>query len=164
MTMTSTMKTPVSEAQDGVVPASAAQDGVVLQSRRRSAKTSLRRRLCRAHLQEPWWFTEMRAQGLVPHGVPTEKLAGGGVAYPVILPSTQAVYILPKAVNAHLARTYAPLSRLAPVDSTTAKIIVNESESDDYGRAGGKFQPQLTYDDKETHTGQNKNNINIINF
>ena len=70
----------------------------------KTSKTSKQRRLRRVHLQEPWWFTEMRAQGLVPLDVSTEKLAGGGIAYPVILPSKQAVFILPKAVNAHRLR------------------------------------------------------------
>lgn len=44
----------------------------------------------------------MERSGLTPRGMqPTEK-----DGYPVILPSSQAVYILPSAVNPHRASTY----------------------------------------------------------
>lgn len=50
----------------------------------------------------PWWYAYMERSGLTPRGMqPTEK-----DGYPVILPSSQAVYILPSAVNPHRASTY----------------------------------------------------------
>ena len=97
--------------------------------RRRGSKTSLQRRLRRAHLQEPWWYVCMRQSGLVPEGVKASKEIG----YPVILPSRQSVYILPTAVNAHLARTYParPLETVeeADEDASTVPSCASSSSS-----------------------------------
>ena len=54
--------------------------------------------------QYPWWYATMAQSGLTPEGVEPTPEDG----FPVILPSCQAVYILPTAVNPHRAATYVP--------------------------------------------------------
>jgi len=52
----------------------------------------------------PWWYATMAQSGLTPEGIEPTPEDG----FPVILPSCQAVYILPTAVNPHRAATYVP--------------------------------------------------------
>lgn len=70
--------------------------------------------------QFPWWYAHMAQSGLIPEGfVPTAE-----DGYPVILPSRQAVYILPNAVNPHRAATYVP--------KTQADDAQSEAPSEDF--------------------------------
>lgn len=69
----------------------------------------------------PWWYAHMAQSGLIPEGVVPNKEDG----YPVILPSRQAVYILPTAVNPHRAATYVPY--VTDDDDTTSQISESSS-------------------------------------
>lgn len=69
----------------------------------------------------PWWYAHMAQSGLIPEGVVPNKEDG----YPVILPSRQAVYILPNAVNPHRAATYVPY--VTDDDDTTSQTSESSS-------------------------------------
>lgn len=53
----------------------------------------------------PWWYDHMIKSGRTPAGISPSAEDG----FPVILPSTQCVYLLPHAKNPHRASTYVPL-------------------------------------------------------
>lgn len=79
----------------------------------------------------PWWYARMAASGLTPSGVEPSEEDG----FPVVLPSGQAVYILPTAVNPHHAKTYMPC------------VTDDEPESDsDDSSSGWKHAFDESYD------------------
>ncbi|KAJ8612158.1 hypothetical protein CTAYLR_002482 [Chrysophaeum taylorii] len=58
----------------------------------------------------PWWYAHMVKSGRTPAGVSPSAEDG----FPVILPSTQCVYLLPHAKNPHRASTYVPIGATQP--------------------------------------------------
>lgn len=76
-------------------------------------KTSMQRRLRRAHLQPtiPWpLYEELRRSGLTPTG-----REPGPEGFPCILPTKQVVYLLPTARNPQWAATTSPSSTVSPL-------------------------------------------------
>lgn len=85
-------------------------------------RTRRRGRKAREPVEEmyPWWYAHMARCGRTPAGmVPSEE------GYPVILPSTQWVYILPNARNPHRASTYVPLANREDFD-----VVTDDEDSD----------------------------------
>lgn len=69
----------------------------------------------------PWWYAHMVESGRTPTGISPSAEDG----FPVILPSTQCVYLLPHAKNPHRASTYVPLR------DGGARVSAAEREDDD---------------------------------
>ena len=94
--------------------------------RKRGPRRSAARRLNEAGgATAPWWYVQMHASGLTPIDmIPNEK------GFPVILPSTQHVYILQCARNPERASTYVPMCAATTAEEVSTHAH-DEYASDD---------------------------------
>lgn len=84
----------------------------------------------------PWWYAHMVESGRTPTGISPSAEDG----FPVILPSTQCVYLLPHAKNPHRASTYVPLR------SGGARVGAAQREDEDGNTVASRIPTDLLDD------------------